>query len=205
MNKLITIKLYGVGEISPDHASLILQRFSSAYYGILFLDQVSRINKRYTVRKIYKTIEFNPYYEIWRFDDEIEAMLPEQFTYPLELKGAIFQSPGFWEFIGKIDPLKHIREFLNERHTRKKDIKYRDKYEEKELDLKNKLLQLDVVNKAIEISKKAGVSDEEISKIVRDNVLVPMLKLETFQDAKMISHIEIPEDEKEFILEGIEI
>ena len=205
MNKQMSIKLYGVGEISPAYAALILQRFSSAYYGILFFDQISRIDNLRTIRKLYSVIEFNPYYEIWRFDDEIISMLPEHFTYPLELKGAVFQSPGFWEFIGKIDPLKHIREFLNERHDRKKDTEYRNKYEEKELDLKNKLLQLDVVRKTIAISKKAGVPDDEITKILRDNVLVPMLKLETFQDAKMISHIEIPEEEKEDVLEGIEI
>lgn len=204
MNEKIIVKLYGVGEISPDYAALILQRFSSAYYGLLFLDQISMLSNSRTVRNIYQAVEFNSLYEIWRFDDEIMSMIPDQFAYPLELKGAVFQSPGFWEFIGKLDPLKHIREYLNERHNRKKDNNYRNKYEEKELDLKSKLLELDVIRKAIKVLKEAGVPDDEITKIIRDNVLVPMLKLETFQDANMISYLEIPEDEEEKILEGIE-
>lgn len=32
-----------------------------------------------------------------------------------------FNSPGFWEMIGALNPLTQIREYLNDRHKRKKD------------------------------------------------------------------------------------
>ena len=197
MNIKVSAKLFGVGEISPDYAALVLQRFSSAYYGLLFIEQISIAEKGSLVRDYYKYAEFNPHYEIWRLDDEVMSMLPEHFTYPLELKGAVFQSPGYWDFLGKLNPLENIREYLNDRHDRIKDIEYRNRYEKEELDLKNKLLKLDVINKAIKTSKNAGIPDSEITKILRDNVLTPMLKLETFQDAEIISRLERSEKERE--------
>ncbi|HWO41652.1 MAG TPA: hypothetical protein VNO43_07615 [Candidatus Eisenbacteria bacterium] len=39
----------------------------------------------------------------------------------LSLKAARFESPGWWEFLGKRNPLEVLRQYLNDRHKQKED------------------------------------------------------------------------------------
>ncbi|MCI5218700.1 MAG: hypothetical protein D3914_05800 [Candidatus Electrothrix sp. LOE2] len=80
------------------------------------------------------------------------------------LKAAEFHSPGFWEIIGSLSPLKFISDILQQSHDRKKDNRYRNAAEATNLWLDNELKANEVIKQRIEILKKAGVSDDELRK-----------------------------------------
>jgi hypothetical protein len=70
-------------------------------------------------------------------------------------------SPGFLEFVGSLNPLSHIREYLKERHERTKDNQYRNKAEQERLKLENKILQQTLVNRQLENIRLLGEIERE--------------------------------------------
>ena len=88
---------------------------------------------------------------------EIEP-LPE---FQLVVSRISINSPGFWEFVGSLNPLLHIREYLKERHERTKDDLYRNKAEQERLKLENKILQQTLVDKQLENIRKLGEIERE--------------------------------------------
>ena len=61
--------------------------------------------------------------------------------YELVLDGVSLSSPGAWDFLGKLNPLDVIRQYLTDRHERRKDKEYREAHENRKLYLENKLLE----------------------------------------------------------------
>jgi len=109
----------------------------------------------------------------------------------LTLNKINIQSPGFWEFMGTLNPLTQIREYLKDRHERKKDNDYRSAQEKRkgELDIIEK--EDNIINNRIEMLKKAGYSELEIRQMVNALVLKPLTLLDRHQDN---GRIEGPED-----------
>lgn len=58
-----------------------------------------------------------------RYNESPQNMAPDD---RLELRRISIESPGFWEFFGALNPLQQIREYLKDRHERRKDVDYRD-------------------------------------------------------------------------------
>lgn len=102
------------------------------------------------------------------------------------------QSPGFWEFLGTLSPLTQIREFLKDRHERKKDVEYRNEQEKRKVDLENTNLELELMNKTIDMMIKAGYSQEEIRESVSKFVYEPLKRLGNHQDSNLIEAPEGP-------------
>ncbi len=191
-------KLFGNGEIPAEYASLVLKYISSAYHGLLILDLLSKQSKDVLYAVSYN-LEYDIKYEVWtssylleqNTDNSILSKLKQFETNSLELKGVVLQSPGFWEFIGKINPLEVIRQFLNDRHQRQKDREYLNKLEQERLSIENKILRTKLIKEVISSAKEAGVSESEIAKLIRDNAIVPLLRLESLQDSQLISYAKI--------------
>ncbi|WP_298510131.1 hypothetical protein [uncultured Kordia sp.] len=59
----------------------------------------------------------------------------------LFLNRVSISSPGFWEFLGKLNVFEQLRLYLNERHERKKDRDYRNRNEQKKSELSNEYMQ----------------------------------------------------------------
>src|SRR5262245_38894272 len=53
-------------------------------------------------------------------------VLPE---HKLQLHRIEFRSPGFWEFLGSLNPLEVLRKWASDRHERRKDLAYREFHE----------------------------------------------------------------------------
>lgn len=96
------------------------------------------------------------------------------------------QSPGFWEFLGSLNPLQQIREYLNDRHERCKDKKYRSRQEEDLGDLSIMEKQNNIINQRIEILKGLGYSETEIRQLVSSMIIEPLNKLGQQQDKGLI-------------------
>jgi hypothetical protein len=63
---------------------------------------------------------------------------------PLVVSRVVFESPGFWEFLGNLNPLEVLRNYLNDRHEREKDREYRSAAERERLAIANALGRLEV-------------------------------------------------------------
>lgn len=100
------------------------------------------------------------------------------------------QSPGFWEFFGASKSLEQIREYLNDRHERQKDRKYRNRQEEELGDLEIQDKKDKLTSQRIDILKKAGYNDIEIRQIVNSMINLPLNKLGEHQDKGQIEESE---------------
>lgn len=79
----------------------------------------------------------------------------------LVLHKARFSSPGFWGFLGALNPLETLRHYIIDRHERKKDRLWRNKSEERRAQLENLHLQFDLIRKITEYSAEIGIEDQE--------------------------------------------
>lgn len=92
------------------------------------------------------------------------------------------QSPGFWEVMGSLNPLQQIREYLKDRHERKKDNNYKSRQEEELAELEIIERRDRIVNQRIETLKGIGYSDIEIRPMVTAMVTQPLNRLGRHQD-----------------------
>lgn len=104
----------------------------------------------------------------------------------LKINKVNIQSPGFWEFLGSLNPLQQIREYLNDRHERCKDKKYRSRQEEELGDLSIMEKKNNIINQRIEILKGLGYSETEIRQLVSSMIIEPLNKLGQHQDRGLI-------------------
>ena len=102
------------------------------------------------------------------------------------------QSPGFWEVLGSLNPLQQIREYIKDRHERKKDDKYRSRQEEEIGELEIEERKNRIINQRIETLRGLGYSNTDIRQLVMAMVIEPLNKLGRHQDN---GQIEGPDEE----------
>lgn len=100
------------------------------------------------------------------------------------------QSPGFWEVIGSLNPLQQIREYIKDRHERKKDKNYRCRQEEELKELEIQERKDKIVNERIKTLKELGYSDIEIRQLVTSMVIQPLNRLGQHQDNGQIDGLD---------------
>lgn len=105
------------------------------------------------------------------------------------------QSLGFWEVLGSLNPLQQIREYIKDRHERKKDKEYRCRQEEEIGELEIQERKDRIINQRIETLRGLGYSDGEIRQFVTAMVIQPLRRLGNHQDNGQIEgpdEIEVP-------------
>ena len=116
-----------------------------------------------------------------------EIVLPAE---RLTISKINIQSPGFWEFLGSLNPLEQIREYLKDRHERQKDRKYRNRIEEKLGDLSIMEKENNIISQRIEILRELGYSEVEIRQLVMVMIIEPLNKLGKLIDNGQIEGVE---------------
>ncbi len=91
-------------------------------------------------------------------------------------------SPGFWEFLGKLNPLEVIRQWMCDAHERRKDREYREVAEQEHLTLENQLLQNRVIHERIQILRELGTTDADIAPLLNQLIYEPLRRTEAHQD-----------------------
>ncbi|EOW4146845.1 hypothetical protein ACOW9W_004154 [Vibrio parahaemolyticus] len=177
----VLIRVHGKGVYDTEHVAVFLERFSAAYKALSTLDTRMKMLTESGYKMTLK-------------QSNITAYSPEHY---LEIIGVEFHSPGFWEFLGKLNPLEVLRQYLNDRHERKKDEDYRNVLEKEKLGIENDILKLEFTRKVIEVARQTGHSEEEIKSIVRDQIMIPLISLDALSEKEMVTYVEIPEDVKE--------
>ena len=92
------------------------------------------------------------------------------------------QSPGFWEVCGSLNPLNQIREYIKDRHERKKDDQYRSRQEEEIGELEIEKRRNEIINQKIDTLQRLGCSEAEIRQLVTAMVFEPLDRLGRHQD-----------------------
>ena len=118
-------------------------------------------------------------------------VLPED---KLRLHRIEFNSPGFWEFVGALNPLEVMRKWVADNHERRKDRGYRESLEAERLYLENEKLKTDVVRDQIALLRENGVAEEKIREALAQYIIEPLNRLERHQNAGLIGGAQLRND-----------
>ncbi|MDE0520607.1 MAG: hypothetical protein OXH79_01460 [Boseongicola sp.] len=115
----------------------------------------------------------------------------------LTLEKVRIESPGFWEFLASSNPLLQLREYLNDRHERRKDREFREASERERLQLENEMIRqrLEKMGTAnlrdqIELLRSIGFEENEIRDMIWMNAGAPLSRLGRHQDSGLIGGAE---------------
>jgi DNA-binding transcriptional MerR regulator len=175
-----------------------LTDLENAYNSLHALDRFLDYNhpeSRSSRRMRYFIYEFGlPLNSSLKLDNSSDLIKPVD---TLVISRISIQSPGFWEIVGSLNPLQQIREYLKDRHERRKDIEWRETSEKEKAMLENELIQKQIIeydNKLqvdrIKILKEIGFSNEEIRELIWANAGKPLMELGKHQDNGIIKSAE---------------
>lgn len=122
----------------------------------------------------------------------------------LVLHAASISSPGFWEFLGKLNPLDVIRQYFQDRHVRRQDREYREGHEDRQLGLENRkrhlenqLLENQVLRERVELLDELGFGEGERQQILNEFLYQPLQELDDLQDRNIAIEMSITRDPSE--------
>jgi len=108
-----------------------------------------------------------------------------------------FNSPGLWEFIGKLNILEVLREYLKDRHSRIKDELYRNIAEQESLQLENSMKKIELYEKLVNFGKNSGLSEKEVSELAKRLITRPLSTLENYKSKEIIINAKIKTRKKD--------
>ncbi|MBO9714243.1 hypothetical protein [Sphingomonas sp.] len=111
----------------------------------------------------------------------------------LEIVRISIQSPGWVEVIGSLNPLQQIREYLKDRHERKKDRAWRCETEKERALLEIEILRLQterdrigVIGQFYELLERMEINPEERQRLLWERLGAPMMRLSHHQDTGLL-------------------
>lgn len=149
--------------------------YSSVYAFELYVQDIQEIADRYGRPYPLFPYDLYPPRSVLlgeRISEEAVYLVPPE--HRLQLHGAEFHSPGWWEFLGKLNILEVLRQWAQDRHERRRDKEIREPAEREKLFLENQLLKNKVVEERIAILKAIGLPRAEIRRIVGLSLIRPL-------------------------------
>lgn len=107
------------------------------------------------------------------------------------MSAASLNSPGAWEFLGTLNPLEVLRNYLNDRHERRKDCEYRESAEHRRLDLENLILKNRLISERVRLAKDMGATDRDLAPLFNELIYRPLVALDRYEDKGIIEYAEI--------------
>ncbi len=186
------LRIHGNGEVFVEDVYKYLKDLEYAYNCAYVLDsitgQAEELARQYEKPPIpLRNLLWTNW---WPPDAEkVARLVPDKDR--LKLRGVKLNSPGFWDFMGKLNPLEVLRQYLNDRHKRRQDREYREPAEAKKLELENKLLEVKVYEEKFQLLKDMGANEQDIA-LLKDQMLNrPLQGLNLSQDQGLIIDAEI--------------
>jgi hypothetical protein len=99
--------------------------------------------------------------------------------------------------LGALNPLEVLRQYLSDRHERRKDREYRESAEQRRLALENLSLENKVLSERVKIAKELGATDRDLAPLLNGLVFNPLVSLDRHQDRGIIEYAEVIEPERE--------
>ena len=139
MRRKVQLRIHGHGNVEFMYTIEYLTDLERAYNSIFLFESIVEDSDRPP-----------RYLERWSFADPLDSRWSSLRSGPSEdvasdvpysdrlvLAAVRLNSPGFWEFLGALNPLEVIRKYLNDRHERRQDRNYRESAEKRRLALEN--------------------------------------------------------------------
>jgi hypothetical protein len=139
--------------------------------------------------------EAGPAYFWFPTTEQIASSVPV--TERLILNYVRLQSPGLWEFLGTLNPLEVLRNFISDRHERRKDTQYRESAERRRLELENSILESRAIRERVRAARALGATDRDLAPLINRLVIGPIIALEAYKDQEVISGAEIRTEKDE--------
>lgn len=179
------LRIYGDGDAYVGDVSGFLRDLEYAYNSAYVFDSILE-----EAEELYRTGNSpglpirNLLWMAWwpPTPEKVAAMVPEADR--LRLIGVELHSPGFWDFLGKFNPLEVLRQYLNDRHERQKDRQYRSSAEAEKLELEN-------FKEKIDILKQLGATDKDLALLKEQLLKKSLRQLNPYQDQGLILEGEI--------------
>lgn len=188
----IVLRIHGDGDLYVGDVSCFLRDLEYAYNSAYVFDSILE-----EAEELYRTGN-NPGLPIrnllWMAwwpptTEKVAAMVPEADR--LKLIGVIFHSPGHWDFLGVLNPLTVLLQYLEARHNWRQDREFRDPAESRRLELENQRLELDLIERKIVILQKLGANSRDLA-LLKEQLLAQALRqLNPYQDRGLILDSEI--------------
>lgn len=167
----------------------LLEATEAAYNGLYTLTLALGVDPRRSRHRGYPwAYGYQLSREVYPLDSEL--ILPRD---RLIVARVSIESPGFWEFLGQLNPLQQLREYLNDRHRRRQDRDYREQAEQERLTLENQILERQLLERdnalwreRFELLRDMGYTDDELRILIWKTAGLPLAKLARYQDVMMI-------------------
>ena len=127
------LRVYGQGDVEVELIAAYLTDLKHAYDSVLLfeatIDRMRRAARDFPFPRYPFGLDFGwlvPRRAVRRTRDwpptaeEVASFVPR--TEQLILSAVSLTSPGFWEFLGTLNPLDVLRKYLNDRHERRKRL-----------------------------------------------------------------------------------
>ena len=163
-------------------------------YVTLYLLPIERFGRRFRLPLSF-LIEyigidlFGLHHDEWRKRKGVEIYPEDQ----LQIDRISIQSPGWIDLIGSLNPLQQLREYLKDRHERKKDLDWRGDTERERAELENEILRQQVAKEATgvirefnELLREMDISSEERQRIIWERLGPPLMRLGRHQDTGLL-------------------
>jgi hypothetical protein len=197
------LKVYGQGDVEVELATTYLGDLKHAYDSVLVfeatIDRMYRATRYFSFpwdpsgldfgwplasrRGMRRTREWPP------TSEEVASLVPV--TEQLILTAVTLTSPGFWEFLGTLNPLEVLRQYLNDRHERRKDREYRESAERRRLMLDNLSLENKVISERVRLAREIGATARDLAPLLNELVYKPLVALDRYQDKGVVENSEI--------------
>jgi hypothetical protein len=190
-----TLRVLSSGGIAVSDARCLLDAFQSAYEGVASLEMMLESGANDLVGEMWKTSRVAFGQSSDPLGDQSLMLLPSE---RLVLAAVELHSPGFWDFVGKVNPLRILLEYLRDRHERRKDKDYRNSAEAEKLrlenerrHLENQQLAMEVLQRHITLARGLGISRRDLVPLVNARVLAPLDRLAQLQDSGLIGEVRL--------------
>ena len=196
-------RIHGHGEVEVELVIAYLNDLRFAYNALCVFDETIDSWQRTSRRFPFPLFEMELAYtwsgyrragrtvrESLASPEELALLVPK--SQQLVLAAVSLQSPGFWDFIGNLNPLEVLRQYLNDRHERRKDRQYRESAEKRRLRLENLKLENQVIKERIEIARNLGANDRDLEPLLNQLVYRPLTGLDRHQDLGTIDLVDPP-------------
>lgn len=195
------LRVHGHGEVEVEFVTAYLADLRHAYNSIVVFDAAVE-----GYRRAHRDFPYPFYFALFTLPsprrlgrqgrewpptaEEISSLVPH--SEQLLLAAVRLHSPGFWEFVGKLNPLEVIRQYLNDRHERRKDREYRETAEARRLKLQNLELENRVIAERVQLAKQLGATERDLAPLLNELVYRPLTGLDRHQDRGVIERAEVP-------------
>jgi hypothetical protein len=191
------LRIYGNGEVLVEDICQYLSALEQAYNSLYVFDslaqQAREIAEFYGGQRPIIPLRNLLWGSWWPPNPEkVAGMVPDEDR--LKLRGVELNSPGFWDFFGKLNPLEVLRQYLNDRHERRKDREYREAAEARKLELENAQKEIQVYKEVHDLLKDMGATPQDLD-LLRGQLLDrPLQRLNPYQNQKLITTADIIDD-----------